>query len=83
MARIVHYLNQFFIGAGGEDAAASPPSSQAGPVGPGRRLAQLLGDELALLGVPATSAVELPAAVILGSLSPLGWGRLTCAEEEG
>ena len=45
MARIVHYLNQFFIGAGGEDAASSPPSSQPGPVGPGRRLAQLLGDE--------------------------------------
>jgi betaine reductase len=43
--RIVHYLNQFFIGAGGEDAAAQPPSSQPGPVGPGRRLAQLLGDE--------------------------------------
>jgi glycine reductase len=45
VARIVHYLNQFFVGAGGEDAAASPPSSQPGAVGPGRRLAQLLGDE--------------------------------------
>ncbi len=45
MARIVHYLNQFFIGAGGEDAASSPPASQPGPVGPGRRLAQLLGDD--------------------------------------
>jgi glycine reductase len=45
MARIVHYLNQFFIGLGGEDAAASPPSSQPGAVGPGRRLAQLLGDD--------------------------------------
>lgn len=45
MARIVHYLNQFFVGAGGEDAAASPPSSQAGAVGPGKRLAQLLGDD--------------------------------------
>ena len=45
MARVVHYLNQFFVGAGGEDAAASPPSSQPGPVGPGRRLAQLLGDD--------------------------------------
>lgn len=45
MARIVHYLNQFFIGAGGEDAAASPPSTQPGPVGPGRRLAQLLGGD--------------------------------------
>lgn len=45
MARVVHYLNQFFTGVGGEDAAASPPSSQPGPVGPGRRLAQLLGNE--------------------------------------
>jgi betaine reductase len=45
MTRIVHYLNQFFVGAGGEDEAAPPPSSQPGPVGPGRRLAQLLGDE--------------------------------------
>jgi betaine reductase len=43
MARIVHYLNQFFIGAGGEDAASSPPASQPGPVGPGRKLTQLLG----------------------------------------
>lgn len=45
MARVVHYLNQFFAGVGGEDAAASPPSSQPGPVGPGRRLAQLLGPD--------------------------------------
>ena len=37
------------------------------------------GEELALLGVPATSAMELPTAVILGALSPLGWGHLTCA----
>jgi len=37
------------------------------------------GDELALLKVPATSAMELPTAVILASLSPLGWGRLTCS----
>lgn len=37
------------------------------------------GDQLALLGVPATSAMELPTAVILASLSPLGWGRLTCS----
>jgi hypothetical protein len=24
--------------------------------------------------------VELPAAVIYGSLNPLGWGRVTCSE---
>ncbi|HEX3623759.1 MAG TPA: glycine/sarcosine/betaine reductase component B subunit, partial [Acidimicrobiales bacterium] len=37
------------------------------------------GEEVALLGVPATSAMELPTAVILAALSPLGWGRLTCS----
>lgn len=39
------------------------------------------GEELALLGVAATSAMQLPTAVILAALSPLGWSRLTCAPE--
>jgi glycine reductase len=37
------------------------------------------GAELELLRVPATSAMELPTAVVYCALSPLGWGRLTCA----
>ena len=37
------------------------------------------GEEVALLGVPATAAMELPTAVVLAALSPLGWGRLTCS----
>lgn len=41
--RVVHYINQFFAGQGGEDSAATPPSSHDGPVGPGRKLQQLLG----------------------------------------
>ena len=45
MARVVHYVNQFFAGVGGEDAAATPPARSEGPVGPGRRLQALLGDE--------------------------------------
>ncbi|MFN2607626.1 MAG: glycine/sarcosine/betaine reductase component B subunit [Acidimicrobiales bacterium] len=36
------------------------------------------GDEIALLGRPATEEVELPMAVVYCSLSPMGWGRLTC-----
>ena len=38
------------------------------------------GDRIALVDRPATDAVELPAAAVYGSLSPLGWGRLTCWE---
>jgi glycine reductase complex component B subunit gamma len=43
VTRVVHYLNQFFAGAGGEDAAGAGPSRVDGPVGPGRRLQELLG----------------------------------------
>ena len=43
--RIVHYLNQFYAGLGGEDAAGIGPRILDGTVGPGRLLAQLLGSE--------------------------------------
>ena len=43
--RVVHYLNQFFGGIGGEEFADTPPSGQDGAVGPGRLLAQVLGDD--------------------------------------
>jgi glycine reductase len=42
--RVVHYLNQFFAGVGGEDQAGLPPAAQEGPTGPGRLLARALGD---------------------------------------
>ncbi len=43
--RVVHYLNQFFGGVGGEERAGSPPEEREGAVGPGRLLEQLLGSE--------------------------------------
>ncbi|HEU0318369.1 MAG TPA: glycine/betaine/sarcosine/D-proline family reductase selenoprotein B, partial [Solirubrobacteraceae bacterium] len=43
--RVVHYINQFFAGVGGEDAAGTGPTLHDGPLGPGRRLAAVLGDE--------------------------------------
>ncbi len=43
--RVVHYLNQFFAGVGGEEKAGLAVESREGPVGPGRRLQQLLGSE--------------------------------------
>ncbi len=43
--RVAHYINQFFAGIGGEDAAGAGPELRDGPLGPGRRLAAVLGDE--------------------------------------
>jgi betaine reductase len=43
--RIVHYLNQFFGGLGGEAAANTAPHMQDVAVGPGRLLEQVLGQE--------------------------------------
>jgi glycine reductase complex component B subunit gamma len=43
--KIVHYVNQFFAGMGGEDSAGTGPELRDGAVGPGRKLASLLGEE--------------------------------------
>jgi betaine reductase len=42
--RVVHYVNQFFGGVGGEEAAHSPPEAKEGPVGPGEVLKEALGE---------------------------------------
>lgn len=42
--RVVHYLNQFFGGLGGEDKAGAGVEVRAGVVGPGLALRQALGD---------------------------------------
>lgn len=49
MARIVHYVNQFFGGLGGEEMAGAGPTAEPGPAGAGRGLARLLeeGDRIA------------------------------------
>jgi sarcosine reductase len=39
------------------------------------------GEELALLGLPATAQFELPTAIVYCALSPLGWGKLTARAE--
>ena len=43
--RVVHYINQFFGGIGGEELADAPLEVRPGPVGPGRLLDQLLGED--------------------------------------
>ena len=42
--RVVHYLNQFFGGIGGEEKADAVPQAKDGAVGPGRAINQVLGD---------------------------------------
>lgn len=44
MMRILHYINQFFGGIGGEDQAEYPLTVNQGPVGPGRLLASKIND---------------------------------------
>lgn len=48
--RIVHYLNQFFAGIGGEDKANTPPFARSGAIGPGRLVQQMLGPDNTLVG---------------------------------
>jgi glycine reductase len=48
--RIVHYLNQFFGGLGGEDKADITPVKKDGPVGPGAALKAALGSEAEVVG---------------------------------
>ena len=40
--RVVHYLNQFYAGIGGEEKANIPPQMKEGIVGPGKPLQDAL-----------------------------------------
>ena len=53
--RIVHYINQFFGGLGGEEKAGVAPTLVNGAAGPGRLIAQMFGDR-----------AEIVATVICG-----------------
>ena len=50
VVRVVHYLNQFFAGVGGEDKADVGPGSAAKPVGPAIGIDQALGDAGRVVG---------------------------------
>lgn len=48
--RVVHYINQFYAGLGGEEAADKTPEGREGFAGPGMQLAALMGDRAAVVG---------------------------------
>ena len=56
--KIVHYLNQFFAGIGGEDRADYKPEVREEVLGPGLALPGLLCQILALEGL--SQMVHLP-----------------------
>lgn len=53
--RVVHYINQFFAGIGGEEKADIPPELREGIVGPGMALNKAFNGE-----------AEIVATVICG-----------------
>lgn len=56
--RIVHYLNQFFGGVGGEEKADCRPFTIQGPQGPGRLLEKMFREQ--------SADVEIVATVVCG-----------------
>lgn len=48
--RVVHYVNQFFAGIGGEEKANIPPEVREGAVGPGMALNQAFESEAEVVG---------------------------------
>ena len=48
--KIVHYINQFYAGIGGEDKANVPPEKRDGVVGPGMALNTAIGDAGEIVG---------------------------------
>lgn len=48
--RVVHYINQFFAGVGGEDKADYRPEARDGSVGPGAAFKQAFGGEAEIVG---------------------------------
>jgi betaine reductase len=75
--RVIHYLNQFFGGIGGEERADLPPAVLAGPVGPGAALGRLLGHEARIVATVVcgdgrfADAPEETARAVLALLEPL------------
>lgn len=72
--RIVHYLNQFFGGLGGEEKAGTPVEVREGAVGPGLLLEQLLGSDAKVVMTLVCGdnyAVEKQAAMINSALDQI------------
>lgn len=77
--KVVHYLNQFFGGIGGEEQAYEPVSMKDGPIGPGKALQGALGNRGSVVSTiiagdnyftEETSAAKQAAGELLDRLKP-------------
>jgi betaine reductase len=77
--KVVHYLNQFFGGIGGEEQAYAPVQLKDGAVGPGRALQGALGDKGTIVGTivagdnyftEETETAKQAADALLAQLAP-------------
>ena len=48
--KVVHYINQFFAGIGGEEMAGHKPESRKGFVGPGQAFNAILAPDAEIVG---------------------------------
>ena len=72
--RIVHYLNQFFAGLGGEEQAGAPLEVRDGAIGPGKLLEPLLGGDAQVVTTLVCGdnyAVENQEAVVADALNKI------------
>jgi len=72
--RVVHYVNQFFGGLGGEEEAGAPLEVRDGAIGPGKLLEQLLGGDAQVVTTLVCGdnyAVENLEAVIAEALGKI------------
>jgi glycine reductase complex component B subunit gamma len=76
--RVVHYVNQFFGGIGGEDKAGTPPKVIEGATGPGRAIQAALAGRGEVVGTVIcgddyfSENMESATAAIIGMLRPFG-----------
>ena len=59
--KVVHYINNFFAGIGGEEKADVPPEIRPGTVGPGLALQAALGDQFEVVA-PTSRRTPKPSS---------------------
>jgi glycine reductase complex component B subunit gamma len=76
MTRVVHYINQFFGGIGGEDKAHLPPRVVQGVVGPGKAFQIFLGKDAEIVATVIcgdnhyAENIETVSREIVGMIAP-------------